>query len=50
MSNVVIKMEEFAQFRADTILGFDKVKDKVIEVYNLIWKEGGESFCEKESR
>lgn len=50
MSNVVIRMEEFAQYRADNILGFEKVKDKVIEVYNLIWKEGGEAFYEKESR
>ena len=50
MSNVSMKLSEFANYNADNILECESVKEKVIDIYNLMWGKSGEAFFERESQ
>lgn len=50
MSNVSMKLSEFQKFNSENILEYDVVREKVVELYNMIWGQGGESFIERETQ
>ncbi len=37
MSNVSMKLSEFQKFNSENILEYDVVREKVVELYNMIW-------------
>lgn len=50
MSNVSMKLSEFSGYKPENILECEAVKEKVIDLYNLMWGKSGEAFLERESQ